>query len=69
MMHGLECGFCTPRHDLRAQRLLQETRCRPEEEIRWHIGQSAAAPTTEHRQAIQYAAEKINGVEFKEAAE
>ena len=34
MMHGLQCGFCTPGMILRAQRLLQENPTPSEEEIR-----------------------------------
>ena len=37
MMHGLQCGFCTPGMILRAQRLLQETPSPSEAEIRMGI--------------------------------
>ncbi|HEY6408085.1 MAG TPA: (2Fe-2S)-binding protein [Ktedonobacteraceae bacterium] len=37
MMHGLQCGFCTPGMILRAQRLLQENPSPSEAEIRMGI--------------------------------
>ncbi len=50
MMHGLQCGFCTPGMIVRAQRLLKENPSPTEEEIRMGISgnicRSAAAPAT-----------------------
>ena len=71
MMHGLQCGFCTPGMILRAQRLLKENPSPSEEEIRVGISGNFCRCTGYQNivRAIQYAADKINGVEFKEAAE
>ena len=70
-MHGLQCGFCTPGMILRAQRLLQENPTPTEAEIRMGISGNICRCTGYQNivRAIQYAADKINGVEFKEAAE
>jgi len=69
--HGLQCGFCTPGMILRAQRLLQENPSPSEAEIRMGISGNICRCTGYQNivKAIQYAADKINGVEFKEAAE
>ena len=69
--HGLQCGFCTPGMILRAQRLLQENPSPTEAEIRMGISGNICRCTGYQNivKAIQYAAAKINGVEFKEAAE
>ena len=71
MMHGLQCGFCTPGMIVRAQRLLQENPRPTEEEIRMGISGNFCRCTGYQNivKAIQYAAAKINGVEFQEAAE
>ena len=71
MMHGLQCGFCTPGMILRAQRLLAENPSPTEVEIRIGISGNICRCTGYQNivKAIQYAAAKINGVEFKEAAE
>ena len=71
MMHGLQCGFCTPGMIVRAQRLLKENPSPSEEEIRIGISGNLCRCTGYQNivRAIQYAADKINGVEFKEAAE
>jgi carbon-monoxide dehydrogenase small subunit len=71
MMHGLQCGFCTPGMIVRAQRLLQENPRPSEAEIRMGISGNICRCTGYQNivKAIQYAADKINGVEFKEAAE
>ena len=71
MMHGLQCGFCTPGMILRAQRLLKENPSPTEAEIRMGISGNFCRCTGYQNivRAIQYAADKINGVEFKEAAE
>ena len=70
-MHGLQCGFCTPGMIVRAYRLLQENKSPTEEEIRFGISGNLCRCTGYQNivKAIQYAADKINGVEFKEAAE
>jgi carbon-monoxide dehydrogenase small subunit len=70
-MHGLQCGFCTPGMIMRAQRLLQENPTPSEAEIRMGISGNLCRCTGYQNivKAIQYAAAKINGVEYKEAAE
>jgi carbon-monoxide dehydrogenase small subunit len=70
-MHGLQCGFCTPGMIVRAHRLLQENSNPTEEEIRFGIAGNLCRCTGYQNivRAIQYAAAKINGAEFKEAAE
>jgi carbon-monoxide dehydrogenase small subunit len=56
---------------LRAHRLLQENPSPTEEEIRMGISGNFCRCTGYQNivKAIQYAAAKINGVEFREAAE
>ena len=70
-MHGLQCGYCTPGMILRAYRLLQENPNPSEEEIRFGISGNLCRCTGYQNivKSIQYAAAKINGVEFREAAE
>jgi carbon-monoxide dehydrogenase small subunit len=70
-MHGLQCGFCTPGMILRAHRLLQENSNPSEEEIRLGIAGNLCRCTGYQNivKAIQYAAAKIKGVPFQEAAE
>ena len=70
-MHGLQCGFCTPGMILRAYRLLQENKNPSEEEIRYGISGNLCRCTGYQNivKAIQFAAAKINGVPFQEAAE
>jgi carbon-monoxide dehydrogenase small subunit len=70
-MHGLQCGFCTPGMILRAYRLLQENNNPSEEEIRYGISGNLCRCTGYQNivKAIQYAAAKIAGVPFQEAAE
>jgi len=70
-MHGLQCGFCTPGMIVRAHRLLKENPNPTEEEIRFGIAGNLCRCTGYQNivRAIQYAAAKINGAEFKEAAE
>ena len=64
MMHGLQCGFCTPGMIMRAYRLLQENPIPTEEEIRFGISGNLCRCTGYQNivKAIQYAAAKINGV-------
>ena len=71
MMHGLQCGFCTPGMIMRAHRLLQENPDPTEEEVRLGISGNLCRCTGYQNivRAIQYAAAKINGVELQEAAE
>ena len=70
-MHGLQCGFCTPGMITRAHRLLQENGNPSEEEIRLGISGNLCRCTGYQNivKAIQYAAAKLNGVPFQEAAE
>jgi carbon-monoxide dehydrogenase small subunit len=70
-MHGLQCGFCTPGMIMRAYRLLQENKSPSEEEIRFGIAGNLCRCTGYQNivKAIQYAAAKLNGVPFQEAAE
>ena len=70
-MHGLQCGFCTPGMIMRAHRLLQENPSPTEQEIRMGISGNICRCTGYQNivKAIQYASAKINGVEYKEAAE
>jgi carbon-monoxide dehydrogenase small subunit len=70
-MHGLQCGFCTPGMILRARTLLKENPNPTEEEIRMGISGNLCRCTGYQNivKAIQYAAAKLNGTEFQEAAE
>jgi aerobic carbon-monoxide dehydrogenase small subunit len=70
-MHGLQCGFCTPGMILRAHRLLQENPDPSEEEIRFGIAGNLCRCTGYQNivKAIQFAAAKLNGKQFQEAAE
>ena len=69
--HGLQCGFCTPGMITRAWRLLQENPNPGESEIRYGISGNLCRCTGYQNivRAIQYAAAKLNGVPFQEAAE
>ena len=71
MMHGLQCGFCTPGMIMRSHRLLKEKPSPTEEEIRTGISGNLCRCTGYQNivKAILYAAAKINGTEFREAAE
>jgi len=71
MMHGLQCGYCTPGMILRAHRLLLENPDPSEEEIRYGIAGNLCRCTgyVNIVKAIQYAAAKINGTSYSEAAE
>ena len=70
-MHGLQCGFCTPGMIMRAHRLLQENPTPDESEIRAGIAGNLCRCTGYQNivKAIQFAAAKLNGVPFQEAAE
>ena len=69
--HGLQCGYCTPGMIMRAHRLLQENPNPSEDEIRMGISGNLCRCTGYQNivKAIQYAAAKIAGVPFQEAAE
>ncbi len=71
MTHGLQCGFCTPGMILRAHRLLQENPEPTEAEIRFGIAGNICRCTGYQNivKAIQYAAAKLNGTPYQEAAE
>jgi carbon-monoxide dehydrogenase small subunit len=70
-MHGLQCGFCTPGMITRAYRLLQENPNPTEEEIRYGISGNLCRCTGYQNivKAIQFAAAKLQGKTFQEAAE
>ena len=70
-MHGLQCGFCTPGMITRAYRLLQENQNPSEAEIRFGIAGNLCRCTGYQNivKAIQYAAAKLAGRPFQEAAE
>jgi aerobic carbon-monoxide dehydrogenase small subunit len=70
-MHGLQCGFCTPGMIMRAHRLLQENPTPDDDQIRAGIAGNLCRCTGYQNivKAIAYAAAKINGVPFREAAE
>jgi len=71
MMHGLQCGFCTPGMIMRAHRLLQENPNPTEDEIRFGIAGNLCRCTGYQNivKAIQYAAAKLRGTTYVEAAE
>jgi carbon-monoxide dehydrogenase small subunit len=64
-MHGLQCGFCTPGMITRAYRLLQENANPSEDEIRAGIAGNLCRCTGYQNivKAIQYAADKLAGVQ------
>ena len=70
-MHGLQCGFCTPGMITRAYRLLQENPNPTEDEIRMGISGNLCRCTGYQNivKAIQFAAAKLKGVPYQEAAE
>src|SRR5262249_47960828 len=70
-MHGLQCGFCTPGMITRAYRQLQETTNPSAERSRVGISGKLCRWTWYKNiaKAIQFAAAKLNGVPFQEAAE
>lgn len=70
-MHGLQCGFCTPGMLMRAKVLLAENPDPSEAEIRFGIAGNLCRCTGYQNivKAIQYAAAKINGRTYQEAAE
>ena len=70
-MHGLQCGYCTPGMIVRAFRLLQENPNPTEAEIRFGIAGNLCRCTGYQNivKAIQYAAAKLSGMTFEEAAQ
>ena len=70
-MHGLQCGFCTPGMITRAWRLLQENPNPTEDEIRFGISGNICRCTGYQNivRAIQYAAARLAGRTYQEAAE
>jgi carbon-monoxide dehydrogenase small subunit len=61
--HGLQCGYCTPGMIMSAKHLLSKNPNPTEEEIRWGISGNLCRCTGYNKivEAIQYAAEKMNG--------
>ena len=70
-MHGLQCGFCTPGMITRAYRLLHENPNPTEDEIRMGIAGNLCRCTGYQNivKAIQFAAARLNGTVYQEAAE
>ena len=70
-MHGLQCGFCTPGMMMTATVLLANNPKPSEQEIREGISGNLCRCTGYQNivKAIQFAAAKLNGVAFQEAAE
>ena len=71
MMHGLQCGYCTPGMILRATRLLMENPNPTEEEIRHGISGNLCRCTGYMNivKAIQFAAAKLHETSLMEAAQ
>ena len=69
--HGLQCGFCTPGILMTSLELLRNNPQPNEQEIRLALSGNICRCTGYQNivKAIQYAAAKLNGVEYKEAAE
>ena len=70
-MHGLQCGYCTPGMIMREHRSLKENPNPSEDEIRIGISGNLCRCTGYQNivKSIQYAAAKINGGVYREAAE
>src|SRR5262245_56450861 len=70
-MHGLQRGFCTPGTIVRVDGLMQENSSPTVEDIRLRISGNLRRCTGYQNivKAIQYAAAKLSGVPFQEAAE
>jgi len=68
--HGLQCGYCTPGMIMSAKHLLADNPNPTEEEIRWGISGNLCRCTGYNKivEAIQYAAEKMNGEAGKGAS-
>jgi carbon-monoxide dehydrogenase small subunit len=69
--HGLQCGYCTPGILMTMTAFLKENPSPTEDEVREALSGNLCRCTGYQNivKAIQYAAAKINGVEFREAAE
>jgi aerobic carbon-monoxide dehydrogenase small subunit len=69
-MHGLQCGYCTPGMLMRAKVLLAENPDPTEEEIRYGIAGNLCRCTGYQNivKAIQYAAAKLAGHTYEDAA-
>ena len=69
--HGLQCGFCTPGMVMSAIDLVQHHDCASEAAIREGLEGNLCRCTGYQNivKAIQYAAAKLNGRTFQEAAE
>ena len=69
--HGLQCGFCTPGMLMSSYALLEKNGHPSEEEIRRGISGNLCRCTGYQNivKAIQFAAAKLNGSPFQEAAE
>jgi aerobic carbon-monoxide dehydrogenase small subunit len=65
LMHGLQCGYCTPGMMLTAVALLDRNPNPTEEEIRWGISGNLCRCTgyVNIVKAIQYAADQMSGAE------
>jgi aerobic carbon-monoxide dehydrogenase small subunit len=70
-MHGLQCGYCTPGMIMRAHRLLKENPSPTDDEVRMGIAGNLCRCTGYQNivKAIQHAAAKLRGEEYREAAE
>jgi carbon-monoxide dehydrogenase small subunit len=68
--HGLQCGYCTPGMIMSAKHLLASNPNPTEEEIRWAISGNLCRCTGYNKivEAIQYAAEKVQGGSAEEAS-
>ena len=69
--HGLQCGFCTPGMLITGMDLLNKYPLASDEEIREGLSGNLCRCTGYQNivKAIQYAAAKLNGTAFQEAAE
>lgn len=65
MMHGLQCGYCTPGMILRAHRLLQENPTPTEDEIRFGIAGNLCRCTGYQNivKAIEAASQSMKGAQ------
>ena len=69
--HGLQCGFCTPGMLMSTYALLQKNSQPTESDIRWGISGNLCRCTGYQNivKSIQFAAAKLAGRQFQEAAE
>ena len=68
---AVQCGYCTPGYIISVKALLDRTKKPTAEDIEEAVSGNICRCTGYQNivRAIQYAAAKLNGVEFKEAAE